>query len=184
MNETVEISLFTLQEEEYVQEGAKLLEEAFPQSYQGEGLEEMRECLGDDRIALKATSDGEFLGFISSLEAYKPYTWELHPLVVRKEARRMGIGRKLVEALEEALSDKGVLTIYLGTDDERFATSLSEGNLYENLFEKITNIRNLKDHPYEFYMKLGYQIVGVIPNANGWNKPDIYMAKNIAKIGK
>ena len=96
----------------------------------------------------------------------------------------MGIGRKPVGALEKALSERGVLTVFLGTDDERFATSLSDGNLFENLYEKMANVRNYKGHPYEFYEKAGYQIVGVIPNANGWNKPDIIMAKNIAKNGE
>ncbi|MCA9940912.1 MAG: AAC(6')-Ia family aminoglycoside 6'-N-acetyltransferase, partial [Anaerolineales bacterium] len=27
--------------------------------------------------------------------------------------------------------------------------------------------------------KLGYAIVGVVPDANGWGKPDIIMAKRI-----
>jgi aminoglycoside 6'-N-acetyltransferase I len=36
-------------------------------------------------------------------------------------------------------------------------------------------------HPYEFYQKLGYVIVGVIPDANGPGKPDILMAKSLAR---
>jgi hypothetical protein len=31
----------------------------------------------------------------------------------------------------------------------------------------------------EFYQKLGYVIVGVIPDANGFGKPDIFMAKRL-----
>jgi aminoglycoside 6'-N-acetyltransferase I len=27
-------------------------------------------------------------------------------------------------------------------------------------------------HPYEFYMKIGFSIVGVMPDANGVGKPD------------
>lgn len=181
MENNVHVSSFSYHEENYVKEAALLLEHAFPESYEGKGLEEMKECLAEDRVAFKATRDGKLLGFVSSLEAYKPYGWELHPLVVQDDARRMGIGQMLVEALEKALSKKGVLTVFLGTDDERFATSLSEGDLFENLYMKMSKVRNYKEHPYEFYEKLGYQIVGVIPNANGWNKPDIIMAKNIGK---
>ena len=180
MKNELEISPFSIYEKEYVKKAALLLESAFPDSYKGRGIDEVMECLSEDRVAFKATKDGEFLGFVSALEAYKPYGWELHPLVVADNARRMGIGQKLVEALEKELSEKGVLTIFLGTDDERFATSLSEGDLFENLYEKMAKVRNYKEHPYEFYEKIGYQIVGVIPNANGWNKPDIIMAKNIA----
>ena len=45
--------------------------------------------------------------------------------------------------------------------------------------EKIRDIRNLKGHPYAFYQKLGYTIVGVMPDANGRGKPDIYLAKRV-----
>jgi aminoglycoside 6'-N-acetyltransferase I len=45
----------------------------------------------------------------------------------------------------------------------------------------IVSIRNLKRHPYEFYQKLGYVIVGVIPDANGPGKPDILMAKSLVR---
>lgn len=33
--------------------------------------------------------------------------------------------------------------------------------------------------PYEFYQKLGYAIIGVVPDANGLGKPDILMAKRV-----
>jgi hypothetical protein len=40
-------------------------------------------------------------------------------------------------------------------------------------------LTNLRDHPYECYRKLGFVIVGVIPDANGFGKPDIFMAKRL-----
>ena len=51
--------------------------------------------------------------------------------------------------------------------------------MFQDTFEKIKNIQNLKGHPYTFYQKVGYQIVGVIPNANGIGKPDIWLAKSL-----
>ena len=33
---------------------------------------------------------------------------------------------------------------------------------------------------YEFYQKIGFSFVGVIPDANGFGKPDIIMAKRVA----
>src|ERR687885_234811 len=53
-------------------------------------------------------------------------------------------------------------------------------NLYPDVFEHIAKIRNLRGHPYEFYQKCGFVIVGVVPDANGLGKPDIYMAKRIS----
>jgi len=41
------------------------------------------------------------------------------------------------------------------------------------------NIQNIGGHPYKFYEKTGYKIVGVFPDANGVGKPDIWMAKRV-----
>lgn len=38
-------------------------------------------------------------------------------------------------------------------------------------------IKNLRQHPDEFAQICGFVIVGVMPDANGLGKPDIYMAK-------
>ena len=91
------------------------------------------------------------------------------------------MGRALVAALEEECAKRGCLTLYLGTDDEFFQTSLSQGDLFEDTFRKIEHIQNLRSHPYEFYQKQGFQIVGVLPDANGPGKPDIFMAKRVGK---
>src|SRR6476661_2634127 len=48
-----------------------------------------------------------------------------------------------------------------------------------NVWEHIAKIRNLRGHPYEFYQKMGFAIVGVMPDANGIGKPDIFMAKRL-----
>jgi len=74
---------------------------------------------------------------------------------------------------------RGVLTLWLGTDDEDDRTTLSRVDLYPDPLEHLARIRNLRGHPYEFYQKMGFVIVGVIPDANGWGKPDIFMAKRV-----
>ena len=90
-----------------------------------------------------------------------------------------GVGRALVEDFEEQVHLKGGLTITLGSDDEDNMTSLSEVDLYENLWEKVQDIRNLKNHPFGFYQKMGYVITGVVIDANGIGKPDILMSKRV-----
>ena len=89
------------------------------------------------------------------------------------------LGQALVADLEELVRARGGFTIQLGTDDETYMTSLSGIDLYPNVLEHLRNIRNLRSHPYEFYQKCGFVIVGVLPDANGPGKPDIFMAKAV-----
>ena len=71
--------------------------------------------------------------------------------------------------------------LYLGSDDESGATSLYGVDLYDDTFGKLANIQNICGHPFPFYEKCGYRIVGVLPDANGIGKPDIWMAKRIKR---
>ena len=175
----MKIGLFEKRNSKYIMEAAELLIESFPHSYSSCAVEEIEKCLNKDRIAIMAVEDDQIVGFVSAIPQYGITGWELHPIVVRKVKQYRGIGTLLIQALEKEVALKGGITIYLGTDDEFTKTSLSNEDLYENTFDKIMNIKNFKKHPYEFYQKMGYKIVGVIPDANGIGKPDIWMAKRI-----
>jgi aminoglycoside 6'-N-acetyltransferase I len=141
---------------------------------------EVKQSFEENRISRVALDDaGRVLGWIGGIEHYDGNVWELHPLVVSGDARRKGVGRALVRDLEEEVRRRGGLTLWLGTDDESGQTTLSGVNLYPDVCEHISKIKNLRDHPFEFYQKLGFVIIGVMPDANGRGKPDIYMAKQI-----
>ena len=143
-------------------------------------LEEVRESFEPGRISRVAVDeDGTALGWIGAQPQYDGKVWELHPLVVRRDRQGQGIGRALVHDLEAQVRARGGLTLWLGTDDESGQTSLSNVDLYPDVCSHIATIRNLRNHPYEFYQKCGFVIVGVMPDANGWGKPDIYMAKRV-----
>jgi aminoglycoside 6'-N-acetyltransferase I len=145
-----------------------------------DAMEEAEEALEAEKIALGAFADegGQLLGWVGAQEAYS-HAWELHPLVVHPKHQGRGVGRALVAALEAALKARGILTVMLGTDDQTGMTSLSGVDLYGQMWEHIQQIQNHRGHPYEFYQKCGYQIVGLIPDANGPGKPDILMAKRL-----
>lgn len=50
--------------------------------------------------------------------------------------------------------------------------------LYRDLPGHISGLRDLgQRHPFLFYRKLGYVVTGLMPDANGRGKPDIYMSK-------
>ena len=174
-------------DEEAIRQTAALLVEGFKDNWpdawpnMDAALEEVRESLGEGRISRVALDEeGAVLGWIGGIPSYGGSVWELHPLVVRPDLQRRGIGRALVADLEERVRERGGLTIWLGTDDETGMTTLSGVDLYPNVLEHLANMRNLRGHPYEFYGRLGYCVVGVMPDANGPGKPDIYMAKRCA----
>jgi aminoglycoside 6'-N-acetyltransferase I len=173
--------------EQAIEETAALLVESFKVHYPeawpnlDTALEEVRASFAEDRISRIAIDEqGHVLGWIGGISMYDGNVWELHPLGVKPEYQGQGVGRALVIDFEEQVRQRGGLTIYLGSDDEDNQTSLSGVNLYEpNVLEHLANIKNPGRHPYEFYQKLGFVIVGVLPDANGPGRPDIFMAKRV-----
>jgi aminoglycoside 6'-N-acetyltransferase I len=172
--------------ENFIQQAALLLVEEFKQNWSDawptldEALEEVRECLEEGKILRVALDDdgSTVLGWIGGQHFYSR-VWELHPLVVRGDRQGQGIGRLLVSDLEVQVRQRDGLTLMLGSDDDNEMTTLSNKDLYPNIHEHIASIQNLKRHPYEFYQKLGFAIIGVMPDANGLGKPDILMAKRL-----
>lgn len=178
----MQIFLYTEEHSQYLPQAAAILAEAFPHAYgnyESEAMEELQDILAEDGFLVLAVEASEVAGFVGAMPQYGVTGWELHPLAVKPAFHKQGIARQLVAALEAEILQRGGIMVYLGTDDEFFTTSLSQGDLFENTFEKIQQIRNIKGHPYEFYQKVGYQIVGVLPDANGMCRPDIFMAKRL-----
>jgi aminoglycoside 6'-N-acetyltransferase I len=169
-----------------VQQAAELLVAAFKVSHPNawpalaDGLEEVREALEPDRIARAAIDDGgRLLGWIGGMDTYDGHMWELHPLAVDPASQTQGIGSALVSDFEQQVLARGGNGVFLGTDDETGQTSLSGTDLYPEVLAAAAGIHNVNRHPFEFYQKLGYVVVGLIPDANGPGKPDILMAKRL-----
>jgi aminoglycoside 6'-N-acetyltransferase I len=141
---------------------------------------EVHESLAEDRISRVALdSGGAVVGWVGGIHEYAQ-VWELHPLVVRGDKQRQGVGRALVADLEAQIAARGGLTLRLGSDDENNLTSIGGVELYPDPLAQLATITNHGEHPFTFYQKLGFAVVGVIPDANGWGKPDILLAKRVA----
>ncbi len=100
------------------------------------------------------------------------------------DSQGRGIGQALVADFEAQVRSRGGLTIWLGSDDVDGMTSLAGVDLFPHVLDHLARIRNLRRHPFEFYQKLGYAIVGAPPDANGLGKPDIFLAKSVAQRGQ
>ena len=164
-----------------IDQAASLLVEAFPHWLPTMKMarEEVAKALGTDRICLTARAEDEILGWVGAIPGYS-HAWELHPLVVRADARSKGVGRALVTVLEERLRAARALTLHLGTDDDRPTPGTSAGGveLFPNVLSYAANLKVI-DHPAGFYRRLGFEVVGLIPDASGPGKPDILMAKRV-----
>ena len=114
-----------------IKQAARLLQEEFQETGCVDWLEiedaraEVVQCLEPDRFCRMAVDDdGSVLGWIGGIPAYKGKVWELHPLVVRRQSQGSGVGKALVEDLEESARAAGAWTVWLGSDDENSRTSL------------------------------------------------------------
>ncbi len=135
-----------------------------------------------DGFARGVLDAGTLLGWVGGLPEYSGRVWELHPMVVRRESRRQGIGRALAAAFEAEAARRGALTATLGTDDDSGMTSLANVDLYDDVPRHIRELRDLgRSHPFLFYRKLGYVVTGVMPDANGRGRPDIFMSKRLGE---
>ena len=172
-----------------VDQAAALLVDAFRNRTQDwQDLESARreavESLSEGKISRVAVDETErVVGWIGSMPMYGSKVWEIHPLVVAGPHRRHGVGRELVRDLEQIVRQQGAITLWVGSDDENRETTLGGVDLYADIPSAIRDIRNLKAHPYEFYVRLGFKIVGVMPDANGRGKPDIFLAKRVQHAG-
>ena len=172
-----------------VPEAAALLVEGFAEHWPDAwpDLEAARltvcESLAPDRIARATVGDdgGGLLGWTAAEPLYGGNVWEVNVIVVQPTRQRQGIGRALLADLEDQVRERGGLTMWLGSDDENGMTSLAGVDLYPDPLAHLAAIRNYKGHPYEFYRKMGFAIAGVLPDANGLGKPDIFLAKSVVR---
>lgn len=168
------------EDKEKINQTATLLQESFESWASFDlAINEVIESLQDNRISrVLINHEGVVIGWIGGQSQYNGNVWELHPLVIKKSYRRNGFGKMLVEDLEKQVELCSGVTILLGADDENSKTNVSNQNLYSEIPSFIKNFYS-EDHPVNFYMKLGFVIIGIIPDANGTGKPDILMAKQV-----
>ena len=188
MKSTIKIRELELEDEQIKHQVAEILfssfEESAPEAWPSvrAAREEVEESFGPGRISLVAIEGSKALGWIGAIRQYNGHTWELHPLAVHKQERGRGVGKALVKELEKRVADRGALTLWVGTDDEEGSTSLFGQDLYPDPVGMLKSIRSTNQHPFAFYLKVGFVLCGILPDANGFGKPDIFMSKRVRKL--
>lgn len=149
-----------------------------------EALQQVKEALQPGKICLASYNQaGKMLGWIGGQHNYAK-VWELHPLAIDPVHQRQGLGSKLVQALEQRVAEKDGLTLFLGTDDEIGRTNLFGRELYPDVLAEANRLENSADHPFVFYQKCGFVVTGLVPDANGFGKPDILMCKRVSRTNE
>lgn len=177
-------------DEQKIEQVARLLLEAFthiPDAWStlDDASKEVNESFAPNRISRAALDEnGDVVGWIGGIPQYDGNVYELHPLAIKPSHQRRGIGRALVQDFEAQVRARGAITVVLGTDDEFNGTNLYGQDLYPDIAARILGIKNVHEHPYEFYEKCGYVIYGLVPDANGFGRPDILMAKRVGEMPK
>ncbi len=183
---TVQITDLTGDRGDLIDQAATVLHAAFlGRTDDWQDLDSARQeaaaSLIDDRVSRVALDPaGHVVGWIGAVPTYGGRVWEIHPLVVDASHRRLGIGRALVEDIERIAAARGALTLWLGSDDENGETTASGVDLYADAPAALRNMKKLRgEHPYEFYLRLGFRVTGFLPDANGRGKPDVFFAKPV-----
>ena len=132
---------------------------------------------GRNSIALVDASRAP-IGWIG-FEPQGARVWEIHPIAVRVAEQGKGHGRALVAHVETLAREQGILTLFASTSDEVGATSLSNVDLYADPFGAMAEARWQGSHACEFWRRVGFRLVGVLPDAEGEGKPSIHFAKRV-----
>ncbi|HOO74253.1 MAG: GNAT family N-acetyltransferase [Thermotogae bacterium] len=164
----------------FINQLLKILTENFPEWIKNENdaMTELEKSLSDEKISIILEDKNTVIGWISGINSYSG-AFELHPIVISKKFQGKGYGKILISYFEKKVKELGYCTIYLGCDDEDYRTNISGKEIFPDPIDYLINIKNINNHPYEFYIKCGFSLCGIIPHANGFGKPDILMAKKI-----
>ena len=146
-------------------------------------LNEVQASLATDRISRVAVEDGgNVVGWAGAVGGYRGNVWEIFPLVVRPDTRRKGIGRMLVRDIENQARKRGGLTIWVRTGKLVPATVPQPIDLFPGVIDHLPELQAQAGQLYRFFQHLGYEPIGVMPDANGPGRPDIFMGKSLRKL--
>jgi aminoglycoside 6'-N-acetyltransferase I len=134
---------------------------------------------GDRLNRVLIDKNNQPLGWIGVIPVNHGRIWEIHPLAISCKLQRRGYGRMLVAEVERLAQHRGVLGLLAGTSDETGATPLYQMDLYADPLKAMGMLTGTEDHPVAFWMRVGFKVVGVVPDADGRGRPGITLAKGV-----
>jgi len=164
----------------YAKDCASMLEATYPEVYdKSESKETILHLLRGKNRLFVAEESSRVIAFVGVLHHVFPKAYQIEPLIVEHQFRRQGIGGKLLELTEFKLKQEGIHTLFITAQDTESSTNLSGQDFYaDNPLALLANIE-YSNHPMRFYEKRGYHITGIIPDANGFGRPEYILSKRI-----
>lgn len=130
-------------------------------------------------IAYGAFVGDTLVGWIGAMPQYDGNTWELHPLAVQPAHQCQGVGRALVAHFCAALAAAGTSTLIVWCDDEAGTTSLFGQSLFPDPLGALKTLQSSPRHAGGFYLRCGFALSGVIPDANGRGMHDFLYTRRL-----
>lgn len=97
--------------------------------------------------------------------------WEIHPLLVDPARHGRGIGRRVLNRVEERARRSGACTVTLSTSDSIGAATLHGLDLFPDPLAALPTLDTVaghEDHALGFWRRMGYTVTGVLPDAEGF----------------
>jgi len=156
---------------EELSNGWKTIEDAY---------DEIEELIQSDGYFYALIDNEKIIGWGGILPSYQGNVYEIHPMVIKNSYQNKGYGGLLLKHLEDKARSLGGLTIYAASDDEfeDRKSSLRGIDGYKDIYDKMKTF-DPKNHPARFYIKYGYQLIGLMPDANGIGKHDLILGKRL-----
>jgi aminoglycoside 6'-N-acetyltransferase I len=89
------------------------------------------------------------------------------------------VGRALLRTVEEAARELGMDALMIALEDEAGLTSLSGRSLFPDPLAPMTRFVPPASHPSRFLQRMGFALTGVLPEAAGPGRPELWFTKSL-----
>lgn len=162
---------------------ADLLVVAFAPIYEGDvtrALADVVQFAPEDLSLIARDGDGQPIGWLRAEHFKRQASAEIKLVAVHPSRRRQRVGQTLVRAAEERMRAVGCVTMLATVGDTRGRTNLYGVDVTADAPRLLAAFHCHADHPAGFFLRVGYRLVGVLPDAYGPGKHDLTLARRIS----